>query len=871
LYLVNRKFGLKYKNLWCAWIPREGETILLTFCVSLVFSYSKSTENLEATIPYPPPQEIPSMTRVQQDIQLFHSLLSCLKVPDATESSTNDMNMPRYSRKRSYSLPSDTVDTTPASKLLKIQLSPKMPAIKVAARSAEHHPDLPNIPVAVLAATVLFSAFQHVDHWPAQLVQAYAEDAFGPRLWVDDERCSLLVQNLALCHSDLEQQETKVDEATLAQAARVAYYYENLPAERPTNGSTVLPRPAVFTPRPNNNRTRSLSMGSAEFASSTAVPPSDSDSDSGDDEACLIEVTSGLLARAGNGKADDSSSSSSSGMEDAEVVEMSTTLEGGPLAPSSRTASLTSQSATSTPNPLPTFPAMPTSLNLTRVRRRYFGVNLEHAQKAIATALTERLDIKTKQNSKLLMALPSFVCIPAVRRLTTRHLERWLQSPALSGQARALFAVTVQQMRNVDPPLSDDIEAIESIMDMRLKANQLNMHIENVTEIAKRIPNVTVARHVFLRILREELAIMESGTHPPQPTEPMKMINAVYGAFPSNLACEGLAIAFLTLLAEPAEQHDVSHLNERERQLRVKKVRSLLRNVASALSSKFDGCGLVESLLSFDVNAKAWSLEDEQDKARLLYECVTLLVPPPSVDDSNLRHKGQQKLKRRQSDELSEEEIADLRSKLKRVRKLLLDWCCTEYAQQWQARNREQTEYEKRVKKSVKKRGKDDDIPAGAGIPDYSSALDGQGGSTKFTQCLDVMRCVLFMAGADSTALREFLYPGDPVEVSEAAWGESKYRIEQCYEHGTDLDDEMLWIILKSAALTDGGIDPAMALSLIENLFESCNKDRKAALHLTDPKLIWELYRLAEYSPSSPQHDEVEANGHVKNGTNVPR
>lgn len=755
--------------------------------------------------------------------------------------------------------------------MLKVHHSPKKSGMKVNARS--DHSGVPQIPIAVLAATVLYSAFQHVDHWPVPLVHAYAEDAFGPRLWVDDEKCSLLVQNLALCHCDLKQFANIDDEASLAQAARVARYYENLPSESHANGSAIPPsRSTTLTPQSLPQRERSMSMGSsADPDAMAAAQPSDSDSDSGDEEACLIEVSSGLLARAGNGGGDDSSSSSS-GEEDAEVVEVSTTLEGGSqVVPPSHTVSLTSQSAVSTLNLLSTFPGTPTSLNLQRVRRRYVGDNLDHAHKAIATALSERLDLKSKQNSKLLMALPLFVCIPAVRRLTTRHLERWLQSPALSGQARALFAATVQSMHNADPPLPDDIQAIDSIMEMRLKANQLNMHIENVTEIAKRIPCVTVARHIFLRILQEELAIMESGTHSSSLTEPMKMMRAVYGAFPSKLACEGLAIAFLTLMARPTERDEMSHVTPRERQLRVKKIRSLLRSVATALGSKFDGCGLIESFLSFDVKAQAWSLEDEEDKARLMYECATLLVPPPSTEESTLRHKGQRKLQHRQSGEMSEEEISILRAKLRRARKLLLDWCCTDYAQQWQARHKQQQEDDKRVKKSLK-RGRKDELPTGAGIPDYGSVLHGEEGSTKAAESLDIMRCILFMADADSAVLREFLYPGNPAEVAEAALSGARYRIQHCYEHGSDLDDEMMWIVLKAVALPNEGIDPSLALPLIENMFECCNKDRKAVLQLTEPSLVGELYRLAEYHPSLPQHDSTTtANGSVQNGLKIPR
>ena len=47
---------------------------------------------------------------------------------------------------------------------------------------------------------MLFISIRHLDHWPAPLVRAYAEDCFGERLWVDDEKCKDLVQNLSLIH-----------------------------------------------------------------------------------------------------------------------------------------------------------------------------------------------------------------------------------------------------------------------------------------------------------------------------------------------------------------------------------------------------------------------------------------------------------------------------------------------------------------------------------------------------------------------------------------------------------------------------------------------------------------------------------------------
>lgn len=50
--------------------------------------------------------------------------------------------------------------------------------------------------VAVLACNMLYQAFQHQADWPIEFVQAYLEDAFGPRVWVDDESTRPFVREL---------------------------------------------------------------------------------------------------------------------------------------------------------------------------------------------------------------------------------------------------------------------------------------------------------------------------------------------------------------------------------------------------------------------------------------------------------------------------------------------------------------------------------------------------------------------------------------------------------------------------------------------------------------------------------------------------
>ena len=61
-------------------------------------------------------------------------------------------------------------------------------------------------------------------------------------------------------------------------------------------------------------------------------------------------------------------------------------------------------------------------------------------------------------------------------------MEKWLQSPALSGLARKLFSEIVAEMQNIDPPLPEDVSAISSILSMTLKASQVRAGMRDTTD-----------------------------------------------------------------------------------------------------------------------------------------------------------------------------------------------------------------------------------------------------------------------------------------------------------------------------------------------------------------------------------------------------
>ena len=53
-----------------------------------------------------------------------------------------------------------------------------------------------NCLVSVLAANVLFTAYQDISSWPEQFLRVYIDDAMGERLWVDQAECKLFTDNV---------------------------------------------------------------------------------------------------------------------------------------------------------------------------------------------------------------------------------------------------------------------------------------------------------------------------------------------------------------------------------------------------------------------------------------------------------------------------------------------------------------------------------------------------------------------------------------------------------------------------------------------------------------------------------------------------
>ena len=281
----------------------------------------------------------------------------------------------------------------------------------------------------------------------------FAEDSFGPRLWVDDDRCSSFVENLkATTSSDVKEISDLSKAASLFEVSFQSYLMKNICAGDET----------CSTDRPAHEPAH------LESSTTNAIIDSGSESDSGDEE-CVLEVSSGSVL-----KYSDSPTKHTKAMKT--NVKVTSSLSGAKQ--KSKKNSHIDKKAMESTNSCPDDDSWwrPKQRNK-RYRRRFWGSNKVLAHKMIAEALVTRLVAKSKQNSKLLNTLPSFMTVSRVRKLVASQLEKWLQSPAISGLARSLYSKLTSEIRNVEPPLSDDIETITIILSMKLKTTQVIEHI----------------------------------------------------------------------------------------------------------------------------------------------------------------------------------------------------------------------------------------------------------------------------------------------------------------------------------------------------------------------------------------------------------
>ena len=838
------------------------------------------------------------MTAVLHNQSLFKSLISCLKSnsADGFESSSTSASSTSVSQANSFYMPGRKrglsfdnkgfVSSEVASNKSLKTVHGQSPMV---GKRSLSYATKPQMNIKVVAATILYVAMEPLDHWPVPLVEVYAEDCFGPRTWVDHPACRLLVRNLSLIHRDDDDCDQKfIHENSIklkADGLKVAEFYRkeyNPQQSLTTSSASHSPR---STPSPTMGdmlgRKHSQSRGSESSKAARLSPASKAKSstqakaivkssmrstnngdtsDSGDEEEVAITTSSSKPSH------DDDGSSSSSGEDEDMCVMNQRSLNAQRKMTSNALESAADESLTFSEPPPPsiklTYPLEQQKLNFSRVRQRYFGQNLKFSYLAVSEKLSERLDIKSKQNSGLLNCLPYFISIPSVRTITTANLEKWLQSPALSGLARTLFSKTVNNMKYVDPPLPEDLEALDNILRMRLKANQLNAHVGNITAVATKIPTLAVTKHIYGHILREILVTMDSLDS--KFSDHLSMIHAVHDVLPGQLCANGIASSILDMLIKPPVA-----LEEISKLQLVRRIQKLIQFIAKKFGSSFDAHGVLNAMLSFKVSPEfLWTIGDEENKARIMFQCITLLV-----DDKAIIQQIESTGKSVKIINPSENDIAMVKAKLVKARKLLIRWCCVDYAPLCPSIS----DKEKRITLTNGSSRKKKDEIVGAGPPDYSSILDGVSGKS-FPRWVEVIRCMLFLESSESPILRQFFSMGDTSVEDTPEWENEAKRINFCCDYGADVDDEMMWAILETVTKENTDKSNDIALVVLEHIFECCKTRTKPSLLIQDSRLLWKLYDLVEYIPPDKKKNSVGSDiiddSHEKvdeKGVHIPR
>lgn len=388
---------------------------------------------------------------------MFQVLIQCLESSKpACPTETSETNAIPANRKRSLSISDPMIKKSGASPL---------PPQRILYETNKKKPEFDQ---AVFAATVLYTAFQYIKHWPAPLVKAYATDCFGPRLWVDCPECSLFVENLALAHKPADAT-AKVSSSDENVARLIAESYQ------------------ISTRSMGQGRFASLEhqLSSSSLGSERVVAKRQTSATSwgsGDDGSAkkrikpLIAEHDDSVGRS-NSEGDMSINHSTSG-EDEERQRIKRKREVGDNDESTSVSSKEGDSNEYGESAYATggnfYPVdFQDVFTTTKPQQRFIGFNLECAHEMVLVSLEERLDTKAKQNSGLLQCLPDFVTVAAVRQEIGSNIERWLQSPALAGLARVLLAATVQHMEDVNPPTKEDLALVNAVLSMKLKSNQV--------------------------------------------------------------------------------------------------------------------------------------------------------------------------------------------------------------------------------------------------------------------------------------------------------------------------------------------------------------------------------------------------------------
>ncbi|KAL7500440.1 hypothetical protein ACHAWT_008914, partial [Skeletonema menzelii] len=360
--------------------------------------------------------------------------------------------------------------------------------------------------------------------------------------------------------------------------------------------------------------------------------------------------------------------------------------------------------------------------------------------------------------------------------------------------------------------LFDDLEVVDNILKLKLKANQLGIFVEHITAIVKKVPSV--ARQVFTYLISQEDSSNESAK------DKLHVLKAVYVTLDRKDAAATLASSVIALESEVIEVGSKGDAV----MLQYKDLHAHVCKVVENLGKSFDGFHFAASIIEAKMGCTTLKLSDALNSSRLIFLCATLVTR----DISSLQH---------HDEEVNAKELSQYRLKMLKLRKSIMQWCMKDLCSVYHAKIIQ--EEERKCADAQFERGA---VVSGPGVANYSSALDANSHRntsdqrSPFNDLMSTVRCLLFISHPLSSDMEFFL--------GKYSDGDHCNRVEFCCNYGADIDDELIQLVLTSDSVT-----PITAISLIENLVERCNVSSPAKVVDFSSSTVMNMYKLAEYIP----------------------
>ncbi len=366
---------------------------------------------------------------------------------------------------------------------------------------------------------------------------------------------------------------------------------------------------------------------------------------------------------------------------------------------------------------------------------------------------------------------------------------------------------------------------------------KFNIHVEKVIEIVQNVPTAAICHQVVFHLLNEELKIAsdEEIQMSTDISSELKMLQAVLTSITPNLAYGSLASALLSIITEDDAYQTKQNIIT---------LCGVLESIANLLGDHYDGYLLVNAMMNHQICKNTKS--DFFLIARLVFECITLMVPPSMVNTishERSRSKGNNKILNEMI-LLEHQGLNTLPTKLLDIRKNILRWCLSSY--NFFGKEKQTSEENGSMKLKLNE-------------PIFTSVLDGETNIVEENESgnslFNAMKCLLFLTDPESPCMCSLLQLGltnggrsEPETLTE----EKLSRIRVCMKYGSSVDNDVFKIIIQSVVSETSSISAQDAISLMEQLLNQCSKSDQASVLVDDYDVIWDLYKLTEYKPRMP-------------------